>query len=186
MTQEEPSSRSFSSEHDPMVSERVVWAPGELEFTVETYLTDDFPPDSLITSVRCVVLHDDCVLVLTDADGIPHIVPGGRCESGETQDATVRRELREETNLHVGALNRLGFLHFRHQLPKPTGYTYPYPDFVQVVFGTVAASGQTIVCNDEWVVNAAFRPIEETAPGLPESQRLLLDRAIKATRSTPR
>lgn len=167
----------------PVSTETVVWVPGELEFQMETYLTDFLPPDELITSVRCVVLQDDCVLVLADADGITHILPGGRREAGESLEATVRREVGEETNLRIGTLHGVGFMRYRHLLPKPAGYAYPYPDFVQLIHGAEAPIGQRVICQDEWVVSAQFLPIERACSSLPAGQRALCHRALELIRS---
>lgn len=163
----------------PVSTETVMWVAGTLEFQMDTYVTDHLPPLDLVTSARCIVLQEDCVLVLTDADGQTHIVPGGRREAGESLEETVRREVGEESNLRIGELHVLGFMRYRHLLPKPPGYEYPYPDFVQVVYGAEATADQRVMCRDEWVVSARFVPIERACTLLPTGQRALLCRATE-------
>jgi len=116
---------------EPVARERVEW----LEADCASYLTERDPPLALVTSVRAVIRRGDAVLVFDDAVGAPHVVPGGRRESGETLRATLERELREETGCTIlGEPVLLGAMHFRHLRPRQADYEYPYPDFLQVVF----------------------------------------------------
>src|SRR5262249_42111773 len=81
----------------------------------------------------------------------------------------------------------VGLLHFTHLTPKPSGYTYPYPDFVQVVY---MASAVTFVpearLDDGYEVETLFRSIDELPSlALPVSQRLFLDAALHVRASLP-
>ena len=67
-----------------------------------------------------------------------HIWPGGRRERGERPQRTLDREVLEETGWKLSRASLVGFLHFHHLSPKPLGYAYPYPDFVQPVYAAVA------------------------------------------------
>jgi 8-oxo-dGTP pyrophosphatase MutT (NUDIX family) len=51
-------------------------------------------------SVKGVVIHDGCVLLLLDERG-EWDLPGGRPDAGEDHRAALRREVREETGLEV-------------------------------------------------------------------------------------
>ena len=51
-------------------------------------------------SVKGVVIHDGCVLLLLDERG-EWDLPGGRPDGGEDHRAALRREVREETGLDV-------------------------------------------------------------------------------------
>jgi ADP-ribose pyrophosphatase YjhB (NUDIX family) len=86
---------------------------------------------SYVTSVRSIVLREQAVLVVQDRER-QHILPGGRIESGEAFTQASERELLEETGWTVNQIRYLGFKHFHHLTPKPEGYAYPYPDFLQV------------------------------------------------------
>ena len=162
----------------------VVWIPGELEFTLTTVLGSDPPPDHLVTSVRCIVLRHDSVLVMTDRDGSRHILPGGRREPHENIGQTVRRELQEETGLAVDLMEAIGYLVFDHLLPCPADYPYPYPRFIQVTYAGRAPGTAPPHCVDEWAVDAAFIPITEAIDHLPLNQQALLHHASRLTAAT--
>jgi 8-oxo-dGTP pyrophosphatase MutT (NUDIX family) len=117
---------------DPAAREYVEW----IDADCASYLTQREPPLSLVTSVRAVVCRGEAVLVFDDASGAPHVVPGGRRESGESLRATLERELREETGCTiVGELILLGAMHFRLRSLPPAEYRYPhFPDFLQLVY----------------------------------------------------
>lgn len=133
---------------------------------VGEHLGAALPPDQLITSVRAVVLYAGQVLVVQEP-GREHILPGGRREPGETLEATLRREVLEETGWELGAPLLLGFRHIRHLTPRPPQYRYPYPSFLHVVY---AAPG--LRCRpearsrDDYVLGARLVSLEQ-APALP-------------------
>ena len=61
-------------------------------------------------------------------------MPGGRLESNETPVDAVRREVLEETGRNLACLRPLGILHYTYADPIPEGWSYPYPDFLQIVY----------------------------------------------------
>src|SRR6266498_922183 len=69
-----------------------------------------------------------------------HLLPGGRREAGETLEETLRREVLEETAWELEEPSMLGFMHFQHLAPRPEGYCYPHPDFLQVVYRATATA----------------------------------------------
>ena len=89
------------------------WADGTLPLRARYYHSKEFPPDRYVTSVRCLVLQDESVLVLHNREGY-HLLPGGRCEAGETFEQTLQREVAEETGWTIRAVTRLGFIHLEH------------------------------------------------------------------------
>lgn len=100
---------------------------------VSAYLGPAALPEDLVTSVRCLVIVGDQVVLCTNRDGITHAWPGGRREAGETFDATARREVREETGwlLDAAPVTALGFLHlFNSGAPLAP---FPHPDVLQLV-----------------------------------------------------
>lgn len=128
----------FLTRCTPMVTEAVVWGE-RMRLRATAYLSQDAPPQRYVTSVRAIVLRGESVLVQQDRDS-RHILPGGRREGNESLEATLRREVSEETGWSVGEAAPLGFTHFRHLDPKQPGYRYPHPDFFQLVYvaeGTV-------------------------------------------------
>lgn len=106
---------------------------GASRMRVSEHLGAALPPDELTTSVRAVILAAGQVLVVHDPHTL-HILPGGRREPGETLEATLRRELLEETGWELGEPVLIGFRYIRHLTPRPAAYRYPYPSFFHVVY----------------------------------------------------
>lgn len=106
---------------------------GDIHLAYAIYVTRKPPPAELVSSVRAVVLKGRSVVMVNDSVAA-HVMPGGRIESGETIDEALRRELLEECGWTILEKRPLAFLHYRHITPKPDGYRYPYPDFLQMVF----------------------------------------------------
>ncbi len=137
-------------------------------------------PLGYVTSVRSLVFQDDTVLVLRNHDST-HIVPGGRREESEDFEDTVRREVLEEAGWTIESLVPLGFMHFRHRTPKPEGYRFPYPDFLQVVYMARAATYHpNAKLPDDYEIEAAFLPIA-TVRHIPltPAERLYLAAALE-------
>ncbi|MCZ6679465.1 MAG: NUDIX domain-containing protein [Candidatus Poribacteria bacterium] len=121
----------FLARHKIRVEDSVVW--GNLSLRITSYLGNEQPPLEYITSVRSLVFRDNSVLVVRNPDET-HIIPGGRCEVGETLEETLRREVLKEAGWTIREISMLGFMHFHHLNPKPPGYKYPHPDFIQLIY----------------------------------------------------
>jgi 8-oxo-dGTP pyrophosphatase MutT (NUDIX family) len=160
--------------------ETVLWKPGGLTFLVSSYPSGEPAPLDYVTSVRALVFREDQVLVVRDPTST-HILPGGRREPGETLEETLRREVLEETGWQIDAVSLLGFRHFRHLGPKPPGYLYPYPDFVQMIYtarGTFYLKDARL--QDVYELEAGFRPISEVlALDLTLGERAFLEAALR-------
>lgn len=115
----------------PCAKDLLRWPTGTLRLAC--YLTDTTPPLQYVTSARAVVTNGRQVLVVQDP-GNRHILPGGRLELQETPEDAVRREVVEETGWSLACIRPIGILHFTFIDPKPEGYPYPYPDFIQIVY----------------------------------------------------
>jgi 8-oxo-dGTP pyrophosphatase MutT (NUDIX family) len=134
---------------------------GELPIRTRSYVTTVVPPTDLVTSVRCIVLHGDDVLVMRNKDG-RHIWPGGRREGTETSEETVRRELLEEAGCSVSSPVYLGFLYLRHLAPKPEAYPYLYPDFFQLIYAAQCERHDPEArIPDDYELESAFEPIAD-------------------------
>ena len=173
-----------ASRSDALAKVTATWGDSQLE--IRYYLGDRPPPLSLVTSVRAVLFRDRSVMVVQDHIETYHVMPGGRREPGETIDATLRREIMEETGWTVASHHPLGFAHFRHLTPRPVDYPYPYPDFAQLLF--VAEAGEQVAeaTRDQYELAAAFRPIDEALGLLAGEQAALLESALRAREAASR
>jgi ADP-ribose pyrophosphatase YjhB (NUDIX family) len=173
----------FLAPYTAHVTEHVTWGTGTLPLQLAAYVEDELPSLAYITSVRSLVLREDHILVLRNADGT-HILPGGRREPGETLEETLRREVAEEAGWSIRSPRLLGFLHFHHIARKPAGYPFPYPDFLQVVYVAHAdASHPEARVRDDYEVEARFHPVAVVqAFPLSPSERLYLAAALTCGR----
>ena len=112
---------------------------------ISTYVGAADLPDELVTSVRCLVVVNDDIVVCTTAAGRVHTWPGGRRVAGEDHEATAAREVHEETGwlIDPDGVASIGFLHL-YNLGEPLA-PYPHPDTLQLV---VVASASTRAADD--------------------------------------
>lgn len=152
---------TFLARYKPVADGEAVWRGGIIRLRIASYLSRDSPPLAYVTSVRSVVRRGDDVLTLRNRDEW-HVLPGGRRERGESPEETLRREVLEEAGLHIDPPVQLGFMHLRHVTPEPSGYEYPYPDFLWLVYVSEAVTiderGREI---DDYEEEAVFRPAAE-------------------------
>lgn len=156
------------------------WQNNPLPLRQRTYLCPTLPPDDLISSARAVLLRGNEVMLIRDHRDEPYIIPGGRREPGETVLETLQREMREETGWSVRETAVIGYVHFQHLNPKPSGYPYPYPHFFWAIFAAQADSfDPATVEEDFYVTSANFKPIREVATWkLGDGQNQLLQTAV--------
>lgn len=121
---------------EPAESIETIWGNGTLPLRVTAYAAPAELPAELVVSVRCVVRRGGGVVICQEPDGKWMLLPGGRCEPGETFQQTAVREVHEETGWFIDpdSLEQIGWMHFEHLRPPPAGHGYPHPDFLNVVF----------------------------------------------------
>jgi 8-oxo-dGTP pyrophosphatase MutT (NUDIX family) len=169
--------RLAAADDEPLV---VVWG-GVHRLERRLYVTPAEPPDALVSSVRAVVFRKGSVATIRDPDGSNHVIPGGRREAGEAQDAALAREIAEETGWRFTAAKRFGFLHFRHLTPRPDGYAYPYPDFFQTLYAVEATDhDRRRVVRDQWETHSRMTPITRALATIRDEQAAILRFAIAA------
>lgn len=153
--------RAFLAGKTPFFETKTRWSEGTLPLRVRYFLSNEQPPQQLVTSVRCLVMKGDSVLVVHNREGC-HILPGGRCEEGESLEQTLRREVAEETGWTIESVSRLGFIHLEHLGPKPMGYRFPHPHFFQIVYAARASDNLPDSMRDgDYEESAAFVPMGE-------------------------
>jgi len=170
---------SFLAQCTLQVQEAVTWSD-QIQLQVHSYISSSLPPANYVTSIRSLVLREQTVLVVQDPERF-HILPGGRIESGESFTQTLERELLEETGWTVNRIQYLGFQHFNHLTPKPEGYRYPYPDFLQVIFCADALTQLPEAKEvNGYELDTAFYPISDLSTlSLPKSERFYLNTALE-------
>ena len=157
--------RRFLKGRTPLAEEEMDWSGGGLELvqTRYTYALDETasPPLDLVTSVRALLTRGPNIMVVRDPGG-EHIVPGGRIDEGEGLLETLRRELLEETGWTVGGEPApIGLFHYHIHSPKPVDYRYPYPDFLQLIYGAEADSHFPEAMEvGGFELGSEFRPLE--------------------------
>ncbi len=128
---------SFLDSLTPFAEQTVTWPTAKLRLAC--YLTDKTPPRRYVTSARAVVTDRDTVLVVQDPNN-RHIMLGGRLEPHESPADALQREVLEETGWSLANCRPIGILHFTHIEPVPECLSYPYPDFLQIVYAASADS----------------------------------------------
>jgi ADP-ribose pyrophosphatase YjhB (NUDIX family) len=124
----------FLNLHEPLESGETVWDQGGLPLRYSFYISQRLPSLRYVSSVRAILFKDDSIMVIRGLDKRNHILPGGRCEAGESLEITLQRELPEESGWSVRPVSILGFIHFHHLAPRRVDYPFPFPDFVQLAY----------------------------------------------------
>lgn len=171
---------AYLNAHEPLAEESAVWGNGTLPLRITSYLSEKMPPLHYVTSVRAVLFRGESVMVVRSIQNSIHIVPGGRREEGESLLETLRRELLEETGWTIANPVLLGFVHFHHLAPKPTGYPYPHPDFLQLIYTADAVRFVPEArVPSMYELNSGFRPIAAARTlNMDASLLLYLDAAV--------
>ena len=170
---------NFLQRHEAIMTEAAVWANGLMPLSITSYLGQELPPLSFVTSVRAIVIQNDQVLVIRDPEGY-HILPGGRREANESLLQTLQRELQEESGWSLSDIKLIGFKYF-HQLNPHPSTSHVGPDFLQVIYtGRPEAFHPDAREQNGYELEAIFRPRTELATlKLNESDLAFLEAALQ-------
>jgi ADP-ribose pyrophosphatase YjhB (NUDIX family) len=157
-----------------------------IHLRVQVFACAEPPPTDLVTSVRGVVFKGGKVVVVDDKVE-SHVMPGGRMEAGESIAQTLERELLEECGWTMPSPQLFGVIHFHHLAPRPEGYSYPYPDFLHLLF--VGEAGvyrrSDIKRSDEIETGSRLTSISRAMKALKTEQQAILAAAMEARAVAP-
>jgi 8-oxo-dGTP diphosphatase len=144
----------------------VSWAPKPN--SVELVAGGAEPPARLCTSAYAFAFDAAGRLLMADLDrGVD--IPGGHLDPGESAIDGMRREVKEETGVTLGAAKLFAVQKVTVAGPKPENYPYPYPESYQLFyFSTELTVGR--FATDEDSKGPRFVAPEE-AGGIPWLQR---------------
>ncbi len=158
------------------VDHNLTWLPEPNESLIA--LTSQLPPLELI-STALVVAFDGDRLLMTELVSRGWDIPGGHIEQGEHPEATVHREVLEETGATLGELHLLGYQRLRLLGPAPSAYAYPYPDCYQVFYRGQVISLPDFLPTQEARSRALFPPAEARTLAWVRFMRELYEAALQ-------
>ena len=115
--------------------------------------------------------------MMQNAEGVRHVLPGGRIEAGESVHQALVREIGEETGYTLATAELLGACVFTHTNPRPNAYAYPYPTFVHLIYrGDAGESDPTLMERGSFEVSSRFVTRSELAAiSLTRGEHALVD-----------
>ena len=107
------------------------------------------------------------------------VVPGGRIEEGETEKQCLRREIREELQIEVSDIVKVG------EMIKPPSPDFKDPTLTLHFIDFIARASKTEVVTNKEISNCGWYTIEEAFKlPLMEETRSLLEKYIQYKKST--
>lgn len=130
---------------------------GADKFRLSYVLTQALPPTENVTTGFGLIFRQEALLLIENRKwGMS--LPGGHVEPPETPAEAMRREVREESSVHVGTHRMFAYEEIRILTdPIPASYKYPVPSY-QCFFVGIAASVDRFLPNDEASAAGFFVP----------------------------
>lgn len=142
------------------------------------FITDQMPDRPFITCSFVLAFEQDKVL-LTNLNARGWDIPGGHIELGETPEEAARRELYEETGVHINELHVLGYEIIRLLGDKPDGYKYPFPDSYMVFYWAKIAAMDEYNENEESAGRKLFDPERARNMGWVKNNLAMYEEALR-------
>jgi 8-oxo-dGTP diphosphatase len=155
----------------------IPWLPIPNEITL--ILDDQLPPAPLITSALALAFYDQNLL-MTNLNARGWDIPGGHIETGESPEATMHREVMEETGARLENVRLLGYQRIRLLSPCPPNYRYPYPDSYQILYIATIADLLAFLPTEETHERALFAPHEASSLRWVQENREMYDAALSS------
>jgi ADP-ribose pyrophosphatase YjhB (NUDIX family) len=152
-------------------------------------VTDDRRyPRRPIVGVGALIFHRGCILMVQRGKeplkGLWSL-PGGALEIGESLDAAVRREVREETGLEIEPLRV--FEIFERIMRDASGapeYHYVLIDYICRVTGGTLRAGDD-VCHVEWMTQEGLKDLDLTEGTLGVIEKAFASEAVAEGGANP-
>ncbi len=164
---------------------KVHWLPENT--VVETYLSDEMPPVELCTSAYAIVFKDGALLQTDLREGERPTrqldIPGGHFDEGELPEVALARETFEETGVRIQNPKLVAYKQITLMIPKPEGYTYPYPVSYMPYFFCKVAEETVFEGNDEVHGRVWLEPEEYEKSPWYVLEKEMVDEIVKEYRS---
>jgi ADP-ribose pyrophosphatase YjhB (NUDIX family) len=163
--------------------------PVQGELRLRLAFARDLPPPQVTSSILAIVINSRAqVLYLWPSQpsgSIAHLLIGGRPKFNEPPEATVIREVGEETGWRVEPGRMIGFRHFFHLGHRSEQSDRPYPDFVQPIYAALAVEFDKSLLVKEDQIEAEFIDFATAERKTDLAQRPLLYAAADDLKSRP-
>jgi 8-oxo-dGTP pyrophosphatase MutT (NUDIX family) len=131
----------------------------------------------LITSAFALAFRDQSIL-MTNLNARGWDIPGGHIEAGESPEATMHREVMEETGAQLETVRLLGYQRIHLLCSCPPNYRYPHPDSYQVLYIATIADLLAFLPTEETRERALFAPNEASSLRWVQENREMYDAAL--------
>jgi 8-oxo-dGTP pyrophosphatase MutT (NUDIX family) len=158
------------------------FGPGPTRLHLVVTLTDEGPPVEQVATAHCLAFDGDAIVLARHVDR-QWTIPGGHLEPGETIDAALRREAREEAGIEIGPPTLLAVERCDRVSGPALSDRYTDPSY-QTFFVAPLVSLGVPTALDECTESRLFSPDEaRVAPGWMQDLPALYEAALAIART---